>query len=172
MKVNLIHLLLCAVAVAAIVWWFRGSMKDKEWETKLREAPADTVRIVDTVLVKLPPTTGTATVGHWQDGTSQLQRANEILQMSRDSIQMELVRLLEPKQIILQSESLGELVAMIYPVGDTIAWTHYPPLQKVITNTVEVTKTVVIEQGRPWWEIPAAVIVGGLAVFGASQIRK
>jgi hypothetical protein len=173
MKNQVIGLIVLIITLIGVTWWIRGMDKDSEWIQKYKDAPADTVWLKpDTVWIEVPDESGTVEAEHWQDGVNELQAANDILKMRQDSIQMILVRLLEPKKLHVKSETLGEFTATFFPLGDSVQWHHDPPPERVIIREKEVTKTVVVEKGRPWYEIPAAVVVGGLAVFGLSQLRK
>jgi hypothetical protein len=170
MKQPLLWLAVTLVLVLA-TWWIRGTDKDLEWIQRYKDAPADTVVVRDTVWIEVPAESGSEVATHQTPTVESLERANQILSMAKDSIQMAVLHLLEPKTFTLKTKSIGELVITFFPVNDSVSWKHDPPPERVVTVTNEITKTVVVESKRPWWEIPVAVVVGGLAVFGLSQIH-
>ena len=162
-----------AIFAVALIVWIYGQMKynegykdkDIEWVKAIATAPVKTTVEKETLWLPSPPVKGSAQAHPIPDPDRKYRRIADSLITHADSLSELVAELLIPRSTTIVDTLLGTLQMTYTPIDKRFDYDWRPLPAKVVRETVTVEKLVPIEKKRPWWEIPAAVVVGGTAGY-------
>ena len=154
---------------AALSFWVYGQLKynegykdkDIEWVKVVATAPVKTTVEKETLWLPAPPVKGSSPAFIVPDPERKYRRLADSLIAQTDSLSVVVAGLLAPRSTTISDSLIGTLQLTYTPIDHRFDYAWQPVPARVIRETVTVEKLVPIEKRRPWWHLPAAVVVGG-----------